>query len=89
MRQDVSRHACGTKIKTIEEYTIMSQEIGIDVPCGKCGKTTKRKLATMKPGNILKCPYCHAETKLTGDDLSKFQKSLDEGLKRIFNRRLR
>ena len=89
VRADVRQHACGAKIQTIEEYTIMSPEIEIDVPCGKCGKTTKRKLATMKPGSTLKCPYCHAGKELTGDDFSKFQKSFDEGLKRIFNPRLR
>ena len=63
------------------------EKLEVDLDCPKCKHVFKFKIADMSPGKSATCPKCGAVIKFTGDDLSKFQKSLDDfdrNLKNLF-----
>jgi len=53
------------------------------IECGECRRKSKISLSQASPGKIIKCG-CGVEFNLSGDDLRKTQKSLDD-LKRSMN----
>lgn len=53
------------------------------VECGECRRKSRLSMSQASPGKTIKC-NCGVEFKLSGDDLRKTQKSLDD-LKRTMN----
>lgn len=53
------------------------------IECGECRRKSKLSMSQASPGKTIKC-NCGAEFSLSGDDLRKTQKSLDD-LKRTMN----
>ena len=52
-------------------------ELELDLTCPNCEKVFKKKVKDLKPNKVIKCPHCSIDIKLTGDDISKIQKTLD------------
>lgn len=53
-------------------------QLELDIPCPKCKRKFKERVANVRPGNHKTCPNCGADIAYEGDDVSGLQRSLDK-----------
>lgn len=53
-------------------------QLDADIPCPKCNRKLKVKLADMREGRSRRCSFCGAEIAFKGDGGPKAQKAIDD-----------
>lgn len=56
-----------------------------DIPCPRCGRKFKQRIADMREGRSRRCPHCGVEMRLTGDGGPQAQKAIDDLTRKLAN----
>ena len=64
-------------------------QLDADIPCPKCKRAMKVKLADMRGGRSRRCSFCGSEVAFKGDGGPKAQKAIDDFTKSLKNLNLK